>query len=167
MQDGSCCGVYGKHTGSSEACAAKEECTACYAPHRFGTEGCAPRRLSLSLSLSLSRPLALPLSLTLAPTRARTLTPIPTPTPTLTRPAVLRCQGARLLRAGRPLLDELRLEPRPQRAPRPRPPHVPTILRTVAVALSTQLLTVYLSTMAGASRLRPPHRPPRRDDCRL
>ena len=48
MQDGSCCGVYGKHSGSTEACAAKEECTACYAPHRFGTEGCAPLPRPLS-----------------------------------------------------------------------------------------------------------------------
>ena len=70
MQDGSCCGVYGKHADTSEACVAKEECTACYAPHRFGREGCAPRRLSrslaLSLSLSLSRSLALSLSLSLS-----------------------------------------------------------------------------------------------------
>ena len=42
MFDGSCCGVYGAHTGSSEACAAKRECTACFAPHRFGSAGYQP-----------------------------------------------------------------------------------------------------------------------------
>ena len=63
MQDGSCCGVYGKHADTSEACVAKEECTACYAPHRFGREGCAPRRLSLSLALSLSLSFSLSRSL--------------------------------------------------------------------------------------------------------
>ena len=42
MFDGSCCGVFGRHAGTAEACAAKRECTACFAPDRFGADGYAP-----------------------------------------------------------------------------------------------------------------------------
>ena len=42
MFDGSCCGVFGSHAGTTEPCAAKRECTACFAPERFGADGYAP-----------------------------------------------------------------------------------------------------------------------------